>query len=88
MPRPISICPDMQITAEDLVAEGERVIAFWTFRGTHQGEFWGVQPTGRHIVGSAISTPRVQNGQVVDQVVGAPPEELLREKLSSLALAA
>ncbi len=64
-----STCPDMQITVEDLVAEGERVIAFWTFRGTHQGEFWGVQPTGRHIVGSAISTLRVQNGQVVEYAV-------------------
>ena len=29
-----------------------------------------------------------QNGQVVDQIVGAPPKELLREKLSSLAPAA
>ncbi len=40
---------------------------------------------------SLHSTPTIllfQNGQVVDRVVGAPPEELLREKLSSLAPAA
>jgi steroid delta-isomerase-like uncharacterized protein len=61
--------PDMQITIDDLVAEGDRVIAFWTLRGTQEGEFWGVQPTGRHIVGRAISLLRVQNGQVVEYTV-------------------
>ena len=64
-----STCPDMQITVDDLVAEGERVIAFWTFRGAQQGEFWGVQPTGRPVVGSAISALRVQHGQVVEYAV-------------------
>ena len=59
----------MQITVDDLIAEGDRVIAFWTFRGTHQGELWGVQPTGRHIVGSSISTLRILNGQVVEYAV-------------------
>ena len=36
---------------------------------THQGEFMGVQPTGRHVVVNAISTLRVQNGQVVEYAV-------------------
>ncbi len=61
--------PDMQVTVDDLIAEADRVIAFWTMRGTHQGEFMGVQPTGRHVVVNAISTLRVQNGQVVEYAV-------------------
>jgi predicted ester cyclase len=56
--------PDMHLTVEELVAEGEQVVVFFTIRGTHQGEFWGVQPTGRHIVLNAVSRLRVLNGQV------------------------
>jgi len=61
--------PDMHLTVDDLIAEGDRVIAFWTMRGTHQGEFFGVQPTGRHVVFSAISRLRVLNGQVYEYEV-------------------
>jgi predicted ester cyclase len=58
--------PDMHVTVDDLIAEGDRVIAFWTMRGTHQGQCFGVQPTGRHVVLNAISTLRVLNGQVCE----------------------
>ena len=61
--------PDMHLTVDDLIAEGDRVIAFWTMRGTHQGECWGVQPTGRHVVFSALSRLRVRNGQVCEYEV-------------------
>jgi len=61
--------PDMHLMVDDLIAEGDRVIAFWTMRGTHQGEFWGVQPTGRHVVLSAISRLRVLSGQVCEYEV-------------------
>jgi predicted ester cyclase len=56
--------PDMHLTVDDLIAEGDRVVAFWTMRGTHQGEFFGVQPTGRHVELKAISQFQVVNGQV------------------------
>jgi predicted ester cyclase len=36
--------PDAQITVEDQIAEGDRVVTRWTGRGTHQGEFMGVPP--------------------------------------------
>lgn len=55
---------DIHLTVEDLIAEGEHVVAFWTIRGTHQGDFWGVPPTGRHVVITAVSRLRVLNGQV------------------------
>jgi predicted ester cyclase len=58
--------PDRRLTVDELIAEGEHVVAFWTMRGTHQGEFWGVQPTGRHVVLKAVSRLRVVNGQVCE----------------------
>ncbi|PZS26646.1 MAG: hypothetical protein DLM59_17865 [Pseudonocardiales bacterium] len=39
--------PDIQIAVEDLVAEADRVAMRLTFRGTHQGSFRGIPPTGR-----------------------------------------
>jgi len=42
------------------------VIAFRTLRGTHHGEFWGVPPTGRWIVGSTISILKLRGGQVIE----------------------
>ncbi len=57
---------DMHLTVDDLIAEGDRVVAFWTMGGTHQGEFFGVQATGRNVVFSAIGRLRVVNGQVCE----------------------
>ena len=33
----LSAFPDLHLTVEDLIAEGDRVVARWTLRGTHQG---------------------------------------------------
>jgi predicted ester cyclase len=41
--------PDIQDTVEEIVAEGDKVVVRWRSRGTHQGEFMGVAPTGRHV---------------------------------------
>jgi steroid delta-isomerase-like uncharacterized protein len=41
--------PDAQITVEDQIAEGDKVVTRWTGRGTHQGEFMGVPPSGNRV---------------------------------------
>jgi len=57
---------DFSITVDDLVAEDDRVIAFWSFRGIHQGEVWGVQATGRAVIGHTVSLVKVRGGQVIE----------------------
>ncbi|MEU8541735.1 ester cyclase [Streptomyces sp. NPDC048717] len=37
---------DFDFTVEDQIAEGDRVCTRWTWRGTHNGDFLGLQPTG------------------------------------------
>ena len=41
--------PDFHIVLDDLIEEGNRVVARWTFSGTHQGEFNGIPATGKKV---------------------------------------
>jgi len=58
--------PDMHYTVEDLVAEGDKVVARFTFRGTHKGEFLGIAPTGKRVTGTGTGTYRITNGKMQD----------------------
>ena len=57
--------PDVRATVEDLVAEDDRVIAFWRIEGTHAGPVFGVPATGKPFSGFSISTLTLRDGQVV-----------------------
>jgi len=41
--------PDLHWTIEELVAEGQKVAGYGIWRGTHQGMFLGIPPTGRQV---------------------------------------
>ncbi|MEV4615456.1 ester cyclase [Kitasatospora sp. NPDC049258] len=56
---------DVKATVEDLVAEGDRVIAFWRIEGVHVGPVFGVPATGRSFTGHSISTLTIRDGKVV-----------------------
>ncbi len=58
--------PDLSITVEDMIAEGDRVAARVTMRGTHLGEFMGVAPTGKPVEVRAIDMFRIANGKIVE----------------------
>jgi predicted ester cyclase len=58
--------PDLQVTPEFIVADGDMVMALATFTGTHQGEFLGVPPTGKQITWSHVDINRIQDGKVVE----------------------
>jgi steroid delta-isomerase-like uncharacterized protein len=59
--------PDMKITVEDVIAEGDKVVSRVTLRGTHQGETeeFG-PPTGRQIEGAGITISRIEGGKIVE----------------------
>jgi steroid delta-isomerase-like uncharacterized protein len=58
--------PDGHITIEDLVAEGDKVVERWTFRGTHNGEFMGIPATGKEIAMTGIGIYRISGGKVAE----------------------
>ena len=59
--------PDIQWTLEEMVVEGDSVAARFTMRGTHQGAFFGVPPSGKKIAVQAINFYRLSNGQFVEE---------------------
>lgn len=58
--------PDVRLTLEDIFAEGDRVAFRSTMRGTHQGLFLGLAPTGRSVTVSLLDVIRVENGRLVE----------------------
>jgi steroid delta-isomerase-like uncharacterized protein len=62
-----SAFPDLNVTTEDIVAEGEKVVSRWTARGTHQGELLGIAPTGNGVTIKGIDVLRVAEGRIVER---------------------
>jgi len=59
--------PDLTYTIEDQIAEGDKVVTRWTARGTHQGEFFGVEPTGKRLEMSGIQIDRFEGEKMVEE---------------------
>jgi predicted ester cyclase len=62
--------PRYELSAEDMIAEDDRVVLRATFRGTHQGEFAGIAPTGRHVTQSFIIIYRVDGEKIAEHWIG------------------
>lgn len=58
--------PDHHETVDDMVAEGDKVVARARWTGTHQGEFQGMAPTGKHVTLKAITIYRIVGGKIVE----------------------
>jgi predicted ester cyclase len=72
--------PDLSVTVEDVMAEGDRVTARVVMRGTHQGEFQGLAPTGKRVEVRAIDMFRISNGKIVEHWGHADdPTDFLRQ---------
>ena len=61
--------PDIRLTIEDLIAEGETVVARWSCRGTHKGDLNGIAPTGKQFNITGVSIARFTNGKVSEGFV-------------------
>ena len=58
--------PDWHSTVEEMVAEGDRLVERWTGRGTHQGEFQGIPPTGRRVEVPGTVYYRILDSKIVE----------------------
>lgn len=58
--------PDMKVTIEDLIAEGDLVAARIAVDATHKGELFGTAPTNKKITFHATDMVRFKNGKATD----------------------
>jgi steroid delta-isomerase-like uncharacterized protein len=58
--------PDWVETVEDVIAEGDKVVIRVTGRGTHEGEFQGIPPTGAQVTATGVGIGRIQDGRIAE----------------------
>ena len=58
---------DFQITPEDVIAEGDKVVARVTIRAKHTGTFMGIPPTGKEVAQTGIDIVRIAGGKAVER---------------------
>jgi predicted ester cyclase len=58
--------PDIKMTIEELIAEGDAVVSRWSVRGTHLGEYQGVAATGKEVRGSGITIFHFRKGKIIE----------------------
>ncbi len=71
--------PDMVVTVEGQVAEGDIVVTWYVMRGTHLGAFGGVPATGKKITLRAVNVQRIRDGRIVEHWGGSNSLEALLE---------
>ena len=64
----LSAFPDLHVTVEDVMAEGDKAVTRWTIRGTHQGEIeeFG-PPTGKQVEINGITIHRIEGSKIVEE---------------------
>jgi steroid delta-isomerase-like uncharacterized protein len=71
--------PDLHLTVEDAVGEGDRVAQRVHFAGTHTGEFQGLPPTHKTVEFSALELNRFVDGRVAEHWVQMDSLTLLQQ---------
>jgi steroid delta-isomerase-like uncharacterized protein len=60
------VFPDLHVTVEDLIAEGDKVVSRNSVTGTHQGEYMGHPPTGKSVAYNEIFIFRFEGGRIAE----------------------
>jgi steroid delta-isomerase-like uncharacterized protein len=58
--------PDLEVTVEDLIAEGDKVVGRNSVSGTHRGNYMGLPPTGKPVVYNEIFIFRFEDGRIAE----------------------
>jgi steroid delta-isomerase-like uncharacterized protein len=71
--------PDIHVTVEDQVAEGDKVATRRTWQATHRGPFRGIDATGKWVKWSQISIVRLADGKIVEDWAVADELSILQQ---------
>ena len=71
--------PGIQLIVEEIIAEGNRIAFRSTMRATHQGELFGIAPTGKQITVGLVDVIHIENGKFVKQWGGPDLLDLVQQ---------
>jgi steroid delta-isomerase-like uncharacterized protein len=71
--------PDIHVTVEDQVAEGDKVSTRRTWEATHRGPYRGIAATGKRVKWSQISIVRIADGKIVEDWAVADELSILQQ---------
>ncbi len=71
--------PGYQLTAEEMIAEGDKVVVRSTFHGTHKGDLMGIPPTGKQVTMPLILIYRIVDDKIVQHWMQADSLGLLQQ---------
>jgi predicted ester cyclase len=71
--------PDWHVALDEVIAEGDRVVARATGRGTHRGLFMGIAPTGKSVTTNWTVIYRVVDGKLAEHWINSDDLGLLRQ---------
>ncbi len=66
-----AIYAEPHFTVEDQMAEGDKVLTRWTFRGKHTGETMGAAPTGKQVTVTGMNLFRLVGGKIEEAWLNA-----------------
>ena len=54
-------------TIKDVFAQGDKLVKYWNFKGTHTGNFFGIPPTGKTVSLDGTTLVRMSNGKIAEE---------------------
>ncbi len=58
--------PDLRVDNDIIIGEEDLVSIQWRAKGTHQGEFKGIKPTGKPVAYSGVTVYRIKDGKIIE----------------------
>lgn len=71
--------PDVQITIQEMIGEGDKVAILWTFQGTHRGSFQGIPATDKTVAWDGLDLYTVTDGKITALTRKADSRSLLQQ---------
>jgi predicted ester cyclase len=71
--------PDLVLTVEDELVEGDRIAWRWTLRATNTGSFAGMAPTGKPVAFQGLNIERLADGRITEHWSIHDSLDLLRQ---------
>jgi len=62
----VAALPDIAVTVEEVIADGDRAVVRWRFRATHAGDGYGIPATGRRVEMAGMTWLRIEAGRIVE----------------------